>query len=370
MYYAHTLYKSGDIKVLEINGVCPTPENLRGGKYPFATCYYAVYRQGDEAAAFAEWLQSDAGKNVSGKRGIFLISNDFFLDTPPFPVICSSKFTHGEGCAMENGISQVRQYYDENAVREWTRLEEHPFEFLLTVYMLEKYIRPGDRVLDIGGGPGRYAIHLAKMGCRVALVDLSESNIALAREKAAEAGVTLETRVSNCLELDALPLGEYDHVLLMGPLYHLLDEVDRIRTVELALDRLKPGGLFYASFILLFAGVIYDLKNGGFIVHDSADPFLSRLLSALETGDNYTGPAFTSACFYHQNQILPFMERFPLKKLHLFGQEGILAPNEREILARDQTEVDCWLTLAKRFLELPELLAYSEHAMYIGKKLE
>lgn len=47
----------------------------------------------------------------------------------------------------------------------WERLEKHPFEFRLTSWMLEKHIKPGDRVLDVGGGPGRYAIHFAKMGC-------------------------------------------------------------------------------------------------------------------------------------------------------------------------------------------------------------
>lgn len=269
---------------------------------------------------------------------------------------------------MVDETSQVRQFYNENAQLEWDRLSEHPFEFALTAYMMEKYIRPGDSVLDIGGGPGRYAIHFAKRGCRVTLVDLSERNVALARQKAAEAGVELEALASDCLALDSLSLGQYDHVLLMGPLYHLLKEEQRVRAVELALSRLKPGGCFYASFILLFASVIYDLKNGGNIERECVDPNTSRLFGAIENGGDYSGPAFTSVWFCRQADILPFMDRFSLEKLHLFGQEGILAPNERELLARDPSEIDCWIALAKRFLELPELLAYSEHAMYIGRK--
>lgn len=42
------------------------------------------------------------------------------------------------------------------------RLETHPFEFIFTTYMMDKYIRGGDRILDIGGGPGRYSIYYAK----------------------------------------------------------------------------------------------------------------------------------------------------------------------------------------------------------------
>ncbi len=70
LYYVDTLYKSGQIKVLSIDGVAPTPEDLRSGAYPFGTCYYAVYRRGDEnAAAFAEWLTSPEGQRCVRQAG-------------------------------------------------------------------------------------------------------------------------------------------------------------------------------------------------------------------------------------------------------------------------------------------------------------
>lgn len=271
---------------------------------------------------------------------------------------------------MQEDIATVQNYYDQNAELEWRRLDEHPFEFLLTTYMMERYIKPGDRVLDIGGGPGRYSIHFAKRGCDVTLVDLSEANVRLAQEKAAEAGVFIQTFQANCLELDALMLGKFDHVLLMGPLYHLIDSAEQIQAVNCALARLKPGGKFYASFILTFAGILFDLKNGGNIVVDSTSPASSAIIGAVVSGDDYCGKAFTRACLMHQRNILPFFAQFPLKKLHFFGQEGILAPNEPELLQREPEEIACWLEIAKQYLEVPELLALSEHAMYIGESVE
>jgi len=269
---------------------------------------------------------------------------------------------------MDDSMKAVQMHYDENPADEWQRLENHPFEFLLSTWMMEKHIRPGQRVLDIGGGPGRYAIHFAQMGCDVTLADLSAGNVALAKEKAAEAGVQIHAIAANCLDLEALDLGQFDHVLLMGPLYHLLSKEDRVRAVRIALKHLKPGGVLCATFIMAFAGIIFDLKNGGFIVEDCANPLTGRLIDCIAEGSSYAGPAFTSACFMHQCEIEPFMAQFGLEKLHLFGQEGILAPNERDLLQRDQAEIDCWIALAKRFLERPELLSYSEHAMYIGRK--
>lgn len=269
---------------------------------------------------------------------------------------------------MANETNIVKQFYDENAQKEWERLERHPFEFILTLSMLERYIKPGNRVLDIGGGPGRYSIHFAEMGCDVTLVDLSDGNIDLARQKAAEAGVTIQSHAANCLELDQLGLGEYDHVLLMGPLYHLVEDGERIRAVRQALAHLKPGGNLYVSFILDFAGILYDLKYSGVVVEDMHIPESVKLLDNILEGQNYTGPSFTATRFTHPRNILPFMEQFPLRKLHLFGQEGILAVQEPDLMTRSKEEIDCWIEVAKKLLEVPELLSYSEHAMYIGQK--
>lgn len=270
---------------------------------------------------------------------------------------------------MEQEVSTVKAHYDANSEAEWRRLEEHPFEFLLTTHMMEQYVQPVDRILDIGGGPGRYAIHFAKKGCAVTLVDLSGGNVAFAREKAREEDVPLEAYEQNCLNLDELHLGQFDHVFLMGPLYHLKQRSDQVRAVEQALSCLKPGGKLYVTFIMAFAGILFDLKYGGNIVHDSTSPDSRELIDCIAGGEDYLGRAFTSTCFFHARNILPFMEQFPLKRLHFFGQEGILAPNERDLLTREQEEIDCWVEIAKKYLELPELLCLSEHAMYIGEKL-
>ena len=265
-------------------------------------------------------------------------------------------------------IETVRQHYNENAQREWERLDTHPFEFELTTHMMDRYIRTGDSVLDIGGGPGRYSIYYAKKGCTVTLAELSEGNVDLAREKAAEAGVTFDSYAVNCLELDELQLGKFDHVFLMGPLYHLQDRAEQVEAVNVALRHLKPGGKLYVTFIQEFSALIYDLQHGDFLCTDLQNPAAAKLVDQFESGEDYIGPGFTTVCFHHPRNILPFMERFQLDKLHLFPQEGFLAPNKLQLLERSPEEIAQWVELAKRFLEVPELLSWGEHIMYIGEK--
>ena len=61
----------------------------------------------------------------------------------------------------------VRDYYEN--YDEWGRFDRHSVEFEINRRFINRYIKPGDGVLDIGGGPGRYALELARRGCDVTL---------------------------------------------------------------------------------------------------------------------------------------------------------------------------------------------------------
>lgn len=70
LYYVNELVESGGIKVLAIDGVAPTDENLQSRAYPFTVNYYAVYRKGDDnTAAFVDWLVSPAGQKAVAQAG-------------------------------------------------------------------------------------------------------------------------------------------------------------------------------------------------------------------------------------------------------------------------------------------------------------
>lgn len=120
----------------------------------------------------------------------------------------------------------VRENYNNNAQAEWERLDGFHFEFEIAKHYLNKYLR-GKTVLDIGGGPGRYSVYLAQQGYDVTLVDLSEGNIELAKQKFLEYGLDVKAYVCDARDLFSLQLEKFDNVLLMGPLYHLSNIEDR-----------------------------------------------------------------------------------------------------------------------------------------------
>ncbi|BDG05489.1 class I SAM-dependent methyltransferase [Anaeromyxobacter oryzae] len=72
-------------------------------------------------------------------------------------------------------------------------------------------LAPGSAVLDLGCGPGRVAVPLARMGHRVVGVDAQRGYLARARAWAAREGVTVELRHANVAELELPPV--FDAVL-------------------------------------------------------------------------------------------------------------------------------------------------------------
>lgn len=163
---------------------------------------------------------------------------------------------------MATNIESVAKLYDIIDVNEDTRLATHPMERELTRRALRHYLGAATRhVADIGGGPGRIAFPLADDGYAADLVDLSPAMVRLAQKeqdarRAAPGGKPLlqSITVGNALvQSSHLPEGSYDAVLLLGPLYHLINEDERIKAVENALLLAKPTGLIFVAFVSVAA---------------------------------------------------------------------------------------------------------------------
>ena len=266
---------------------------------------------------------------------------------------------------MDDSRDIVRNFYDQNSQQEWERLDRHPYEFAITTRMMDRYIRPGDSILDIGGGPGRYSLHYLQQGNSVVLTDLSQGNIDFALRLASERGLTLRALACDALEIEQHVSEKFDHAFLMGPLYHLMEEAERVQAVKAALAMLKPGGILYVSFLMMFSGIIYMLREGQEIL---IDPNEEQWINAVRQQISWGGNAFTRAYFIDQDEILPFMKQFDIEILHFFGQEGITAQQTYSLQNQCEEVQRAWIDLSIALCETPRYLSHSEHAMVIARK--
>ena len=267
---------------------------------------------------------------------------------------------------MDDSRDIIRNFYDQNSQQEWDRLDRHPYEFAITTHMMDRYIKAGDSILDIGGGPGRYSLHYLEKGNPVTLTDLSQGNIDFAMRLASERELPLRSLACDALLIQEHVEDKFDHVFLMGPLYHLLDEAERIRAVKSAIAMLKPNGILYASFLLMFSGIIYFLREAP---EQVVQPSEKVWLDAVRQQISWGGNAFTRAFFIDQDKVLPFMQQFDLEILHLFGQEGITSTHNYDLQMQPEEIQNAWINLSVDMCEIPKYLSHSEHAMVVARKL-
>jgi len=180
---------------------------------------------------------------------------------------------------------------------------------------------PPARVLDVGGGAGVHASWLAAGGHRVHLVDPVELHVAQAVEAARATGIDLTAAVGDARALD-VDDASADAVLLLGPLYHLVEREDRLAALREARRAAGHGAPVFVAAISRYASLFDGLVRGFF-----ADPaFRANLARTLREG-RHTNPTrqpdwFTTAYFHHPDELRDEVLAAGLDLVELVAVEG------------------------------------------------
>lgn len=270
----------------------------------------------------------------------------------------------------------VRAYYAQLGEREWDRLT-HPtdgaVEFAVNCRLLAAHLPPAGRVLDLGGGPGRYTIWLAQHGYSVTLADLSPNLLAIARERIAQAGVG--DRVEAVVEADACDLsrwadGSFAAVICLGPFYHLPDPVDRDRAARELARVLQPDGIAAVGLMPRLAFLRRTLAIADERAHLLKREFITRL---LERGvfRNDIPDRLTVGYGVVPEDVGPFFAQFGLESAALAASEGISVGIAEALADIEATAPELYeraLDLIVQTASDPSILGMANHLLYIGRK--
>lgn len=128
--------------------------------------------------------------------------------------------------------AHIASFYDSYGTQEWDRFDQSPHDRVsLEVHkrLLREHIRPGNRVLDAGTGPGRFTLELVALGASVVAGDVSPVQLEQHARRTAGAGAAVEDRrLLDIVDLSEFRDGEFDAVVCYGgPLSYVLGEADR-----------------------------------------------------------------------------------------------------------------------------------------------
>ncbi|MCB9134451.1 MAG: class I SAM-dependent methyltransferase [Anaerolineales bacterium] len=268
---------------------------------------------------------------------------------------------------MLDDVSDIAKYYNDNLHGEHDRLIRHQLEYDLTWWYLDEYLPPKGRILEVGAATGRYTLELARRGYRVTAVDLSPVELETCRENVTREG--LEEHVA-LVVADARDLGQvterdFDAVLLMGPLYHLVEEADRRLALREVYARLREGGVLFSAFISRY-GILGDLiRKVPEWIEYRADV---ESLFARGRGDDNAPPGSFRGYFATVGEITPLHEGVGFETIKLVGVEPAISADDESYNMLDGERRKLWLDLLYEVSTEPSILAASRHLLYVGRK--
>lgn len=253
--------------------------------------------------------------------------------------------------------ADILEYYDRGG--EDTRLTD-TLELLRTKVLLRRYLPPEADILDVGGASGVYATWLIEQGHNVKLVDPVPRHVATARAKGIDA-IKGDARA-----LDE-PDGSRDAVLLLGPLYHLLQREDRVLALREA--RRVTRDLVIAAVISRWAPLYEGMLRG---LVDSPG-FLSMLHDDLATGTRRGTQnipyGFTTCYFHRPEEVEAEVADAGLTLLDLLPVEGMAewAPDLAHRLS-DPDKRAVLLDLLERTEKEPAVVGATSHLLVVARK--
>ena len=268
---------------------------------------------------------------------------------------------------------RVTEYYDN--LDEWQRLDTPAgqIEFERTLKFVSDRLASCSVVLDLGGGPGRYALALAASGHRVSLVDPSSVQIEAARERAASSELltripTIE--VASAQNLSQFDESAFDSVLALGPFYHLPDSEARLQAARELYRVTKAGGLVFVAFIPRLSGLAGLIERAA---RDPAQVPTATLARARDSGAfiNGTPRGFQDGYYPNTAELEALFSSVGFAKEDLLSIRSLWFGREIEALELRQEAPD----LAQAFDALCDdvardrgVIAHCGHALLVLSK--
>ena len=236
-------------------------------------------------------------------------------------------------------------------------------EFLTTMRYIERYSKPGDRVLEIGAGTGRYSHALARQGYAVDAVELVEHNIEVFRRNI-QPGEAVTVIQGNAVELSGFPDGGYDLTLLLGPLYHLYTKEEKRQALREAIRVTKPGGVVFAAYVISDGCLLDEGFHRGNI---SVAEYIEKGLIDPHTFAAKSEPKDLFE-LVRKEHIDDLMSVFPVTRLCCVAADGCALLMREAVDAMDSDMFQLYLKYHFATCERGDLLGVTSHAIDIFRK--
>ena len=254
-------------------------------------------------------------------------------------------------------MNNLEEYY--NKFNEDKRLNTRrgQIEFITNMKYIHKYLKEGDKILDIGAGTGKYSLSLDKEGYEVTAIELVKRNIQIINKK----NPHLKTILGNALDLSMIKDNTYDIVLLFGPMYHLKKRSDQIKALAEAKRVTKKEGIILVSYCMNDYAVITHGFIEGNIQENIQNQQIDQEFKILENGN----PLYD---YVRIEDIDEFNNKTKLKRMQIISSDGMTNYIRGTLNKMSEETFNIYLKYHLSICERKDFLGVSTHLLDILKK--
>ena len=257
-----------------------------------------------------------------------------------------------------NALTQFYSNYDE----EGRLLSKHgQVEYLTTMRYIEKYLKPGMKILEIGAATGRYSHALARQGYAVDAVELVQHNIDIFRANT-QPGEPVTIRQGNAKDLHFFADNTYDITLLLGPMYHLFTVEEQKQALSEALRVTKKGGILFVAYCGNDATMVQYCFGRGMLKEERY-----RNLVDFDTFKASSDPAELFE-LYRREDIDAMIAGMPVTRLHYVGADMATNYMRSTIDEMDDDFFGLYLKYHFTICERPDMVGVSHHILDVLRK--
>lgn len=261
---------------------------------------------------------------------------------------------------MEKREEILNRFYTEECNEDSRLLSQHgQVEFLTTTNYLEKNLKEGDRILEIGAGTGRYSVYYAEQGYDVTAIEYVQHNVDVLKSKVKDY-MKISAEQGDALDLSRFNDNTFDVTLVLGPLYHLYEEDDIKKAIEEAIRVTKKDGVIAISYLTNDSIMIDWALMGDHLIdgypQDFDDKFKLR---------RYPEGVFSA---FYIKEFKNLMSQYNVTLLNNVATDGFTHHVKEKIDSLSKEEFSTWMRYHLLTCEREELQGYSNHMLYICRK--
>ncbi|MEM9777173.1 MAG: class I SAM-dependent methyltransferase [Chloroflexota bacterium] len=268
---------------------------------------------------------------------------------------------------MFDDSADIQAFYNANPEYEDERLSRHQLEFDMTWRYLDQFLPESGHILEVGAATGKYTVGLAKRGYQVTAVDISTGLLEMCRDTLAQEKLldTVDLVEADARDLSQIKKGDFDAVLLMGPLYHLFSEGERQQALRESMNHLRPGGILFSAHISRFGIMGNIIRMDPALIDDE-----QTLEAVVEYGYIPKEKAHSGFHGYFATvpELVPLHESIGLETIILAGIEPGISDDDESYNKLKGKQRERWLDLFYEMSKMPSVIGASRHLLYVGQK--